>query len=199
MAVNQVMRWGTDFSKIYDNGDLHIYTDDTMHFDVLNKADAMVIASNGAATFSASITAAGEITAYSDARLKQNVRPITDATTLLRQLQGVRFDWKNGGKASVGLIAQEVQKVLPEVVSENEGVTGSAPGQPILSLAYGNLVALLIEALKHVLDRLDAAETRPKTDDTHRFAVTTTQMVKPLSRGVKHKSRDCQTFQASHK
>jgi hypothetical protein len=126
-------------------------------------------------TFSGAITSAGEITAYSDARLKQNVRPISDATTLLRQLQGVRFDWKNGGKASVGMIAQEVQKVLPEVVRENEGVTGSAPGQPILSLAYGNLVALLIEALKAVLDRLDAAETRFRKDDTtHRFAVTTT-------------------------
>jgi hypothetical protein len=125
-------------------------------------------------TFSGAITSAGEITAYSDARLKQNVRPITDATNLLRQLQGVRFDWKNGGKASVGLIAQEVQKVLPEIVRENEGVTGSAPGQPILSVAYGNLVALLIEALKVVLDRLDAAETRPTRDTTHRFAVTTT-------------------------
>jgi len=122
-------------------------------------------------TFSGAITSAGEITAYSDARLKQNVRPIADATTLLRQLQGVRFDWKNGGKASVGLIAQEVQKVLPEIVRENKGVTGSAPGQPILSVAYGNLVALLIEALKVVLDRLDAAETR---DTTHRFSVTTT-------------------------
>jgi hypothetical protein len=125
-------------------------------------------------TFSGAITSAGEITAYSDARLKQNVRPITDATTLLRQLQGVRFEWKNGGKASVGLIAQEVQKVLPEIVRENEGVTGSAPGQPILSVAYGNLVALLIEALKVVLDRLDAAETRPTRDTTHRFSVTTT-------------------------
>jgi hypothetical protein len=113
---------------------------------------------SGSVTVTGAVTATGDITAFSDARMKQNVRPISDATALVRRLRGVRFDRKDDGKASLGLIAQDVQKVLPEVVRENGEMTGSTPEEPMLSLAYGNLVALLIEGLKAVLDRLDGLE-----------------------------------------
>jgi hypothetical protein len=105
-----------------------------------------------------SITATGYVTAFSDFRLKKNVQPIDDATTLVRRLKGVRFDWKQDGRPAVGMIAQEVQQVLPEVVYENG--QGEGEDGPILSLAYGNLVGLLVEGLKAVLDRLDAVEAR---------------------------------------
>jgi len=108
---------------------------------------------------SGTVTAA-EVTATSDETLKTNVRTITDALAILMQMRGVRFQWKGASGAAqgpdrVGLIAQEVQAVLPEVVHER--------GDGILTLDYGAIVGLLVEAIKEQNDRLDAIEARLAT------------------------------------
>lgn len=77
----------------------------------------------------------------SDARLKENIQPLSDALNRVLQLQGVSFDWKADGRNDLGLIAQNVQKVFPEAVSTNTQ-TG------FLSVEYGNLIAPVIEAVK---------------------------------------------------
>ena len=62
----------------------------------------------------------------SDVRLKENIKPIESALDKVSKLQGVTFDWKNKSedildiKEDIGFIAQDVQKVLPELVRENE-------------------------------------------------------------------------------
>ena len=73
--------------------------------------------------------------------MKNNIRPIQNALEKIGNLNGVSFEWKKDGKKSIGLIAQDVEKVLPELVS-----TDSNTG--LKSLSYGNLVAVLIEATK---------------------------------------------------
>lgn len=92
---------------------------------------------------SGNMTAAGNVTAYSDIRLKDNIKPIDNALEKTLQLNGVTFtrkDQEDKEKRHAGVIAQEVEKVLPEVVSEdNEGIK---------NVAYGNMVGLLIEAIK---------------------------------------------------
>jgi hypothetical protein len=96
------------------------------------------------------IRATGEVTAASDARLKTNVQTIENALDKTRQLRGVTFD--KDGKNSLGVIAQEVQKILPQVVIEGDDENKT------LSVAYGNIVGLLIEAVKELTDKVEQLE-----------------------------------------
>jgi hypothetical protein len=88
------------------------------------------------------VWAKDDITAFSDARVKTNVTKIDSALDKVSQINGYTFNRVDSTeqKRSAGVIAQEVQKVLPEVVHEDK--------DGYLSVAYGNLTALLIEALK---------------------------------------------------
>ena len=90
-------------------------------------------------------TATGNVTAYSDRRLKSDIVTIPNALDTVSKLRGVNFT--KDGKASTGVIAQEVQEVVPEVVHE---------GEEYLSVAYGNLVGVLIEAVKELKAEVDA-------------------------------------------
>ena len=96
-------------------------------------------------------TAAGNVTAYSDAKLKENVKTIENAVDLVNQMRGVYYDRIDTGEAGVGVIAQELRDVVPEVVKENDGT---------LSVAYGNLVGVLIEAVKELSNKVAALEAR---------------------------------------
>lgn len=98
---------------------------------------------------SGDFTAAGNVTAYSDARLKENVQTIRDAVALVNRMRGVFYDRIDTGEAGVGVIAQEMQEVVPQVVVPNDGT---------LSVAYGNLVGVLIEAVKELSARVEALE-----------------------------------------
>lgn len=96
-------------------------------------------------------TAAGDVTAFSDAKLKDDIRTIEGATDLVRKMRGVWFTRVDIDQASVGVIAQEMQKVVPEVVHDNDGT---------LSVAYGNLVGVLIETIKELDGRIKKLENR---------------------------------------
>lgn len=87
------------------------------------------------------INASEDVIAYSDKRLKENIFTYNDAMETVKKLRGVRFNKINNLKTSVGLIAQEVEAVLPEAVHIN-------PDTGYLSVAYGNIVGVLVEALK---------------------------------------------------
>ena len=89
----------------------------------------------------------GTVTANSDERLKENVETIPDALDKVKQLRGVEFDHKNTGDHCLGVIAQEVEKIVPDVVYED------ALG--VKSVAYMNMVALLIEAVKDQQKQID--------------------------------------------
>ena len=99
---------------------------------------------------------AGNVTAYgspSDIRLKENIEVIPNSMEKVKSLRGVTFNYKKDGKRSTGLIAQELQKVLPEAVYD----TKDAPedGKDILAIRYGNVVGLLVEALKEQQTQID--------------------------------------------
>jgi hypothetical protein len=78
----------------------------------------------------------------SDERLKKNIKPIEGALDKVTKLVGVEFDWINTDKKSIGVIAQQVEEVVPELVHTNS--------KGYKSVSYGNLVALLIEAIKEL-------------------------------------------------
>jgi hypothetical protein len=97
------------------------------------------------------LTAVGDITAFSDARLKTDVQKISDALGKVGAIAGYTYTRIDTGERQAGVIAQDVQKVLPEVVNDN--------GE-YLSVAYGNMVGLLIEAVKELKARVEELEAR---------------------------------------
>lgn len=109
-----------------------------------------------AATFAANgdFTAVGNVTAYSDARLKTDLQIIPNALEKVLQLNGYTYTRIDSGERQTGLVAQEVMKVLPEVIAEMPS------GH--LSVAYGNLVGLLVEAIKELTAKVEDLEKRVK-------------------------------------
>ena len=97
------------------------------------------------------ITATGEVTAYSDVRLKENIQLIPDALNKVLQLRGVTFTRIDTKTHGTGVIAQEVQKVLPEAVKVGHE-------DDILTVNYGSMVGLLIESIKDLKAELDAVK-----------------------------------------
>jgi len=90
---------------------------------------------------------AGTVNTTSDERAKDDITPITGALDKVQQLGGYSFTLKATDEKSSGVIAQEVQKVMPELVQE--GAEG------LLSVQYGNMVGLLIEAIKEQQAQID--------------------------------------------
>lgn len=90
-------------------------------------------------------------TQRSSRRWKENIEPLTDALDRVVRLEGVSFEWKKSGRTDIGLIAEEVAKIIPEVVAYQNGKA--------LGLNYGHLVALLIEAIKTQQAQLDRRQT----------------------------------------
>ena len=92
----------------------------------------------GDLNISGDVIASGDVTAYSDERLKRNIETIQNPIDIVNCLRGVSFE--KDGRSSIGVIAQETEDFLPEVVhTDNEGMK---------SVAYGNITGLLIEAIK---------------------------------------------------
>jgi len=91
---------------------------------------------------SGTIRATGDVIAYSDARVKENVETLDGALDKVMKMRGVSYNKIGEQEKKVGVIAQEILEVLPEVVSQDE--TGT------YSVAYGNISAVLIEAIKEL-------------------------------------------------
>ena len=102
---------------------------------------------NNNASFGGNVTALFAVTSYSDARLKENVFTIDNALEKVLKLRGVYYNRidDESKKRKLGVIAQEIEKVIPEVVLENPGGEDKVP---VLTVEYGTITALLIEAVK---------------------------------------------------
>ena len=134
------------------------HTDDTMLF-YTNAAERMRIFANGNVTIGrtvdngyqfyvgGTIYATGNITANSDLTLKKNLELITNPTDKLMQLNGYSYQWKEDDSHQYGVIAQEVEKILPYAVSTgNDGIKG---------VSYNQIIPVLIEAVKEQKKELE--------------------------------------------
>jgi hypothetical protein len=97
------------------------------------------------------IRAVSFIYSSSDRSLKKNITTISNPLDKISQLRGVTFDWKSNNEASIGLIAQEVEKVYPELVKGDDGSK---------AIQYSGLIAPLIEAVKEQQREINNLETR---------------------------------------
>lgn len=104
---------------------------------------------NNDATFGGGVNA-GSFTSRSSIRYKERVSPLHDALTVVKSLEGVRYFWKDTGREDVGLIAEDVHDVLPEIVHMS--------GDEVEGIDYGKLTAVLIEAVKQLSTRVEELE-----------------------------------------
>lgn len=105
---------------------------------------------------SGNMVAAGNVSAYSDPRLKDNIERIDGALGIIRQLDGVRFTWNDRtqligrpGARDIGVLADQVEAVLPEIVGRSIADDGNG-GERWRVVAYDKLVPVLIEAVKEL-------------------------------------------------
>tara|TARA_R100001443_G_scaffold53580_1_gene65189 strand:- start:1192 stop:2532 length:1341 start_codon:yes stop_codon:yes gene_type:complete len=110
----------------------------------IGNGSASVTAVQGLLTAVGTITGSADVIAYSDKRLKENVKTLDGKKVL--EMRGVSFDRVDTGKASSGVIAQEIEKVAPELVIDDGNFKG---------VAYGNIVGYLIEAIKDQQKQID--------------------------------------------
>lgn len=89
---------------------------------------------------------ATDFNSTSDVNLKDNIKTINSPLDKINQLRGVNFNWKNNGNYAMGVVAQEVESVIPEVVNETNGTKG---------VNYGAMVGLLIEVVKDQQKQID--------------------------------------------
>ena len=131
-------------AEIYHNGS-NLYFDMNADDDIIfrdgNSSNATRFTFD---TSSGNFTATGNITAYSDAALKSDITTIDNALEKVSNMRGVFFN--KDGERGTGVVAQEVQKVIPEAVFE---------GGEYLSVAYGNLVGVLVEAIKDLKTQVE--------------------------------------------
>ena len=106
--------------------------------DSSNKSDAFKVMFNGDATVSNDLTVSGDVVISSDARLKSNIESLGSTLPKLLQIDGKSYEMK--GKQKIGVLAQEIKEVFPELVSEDDN--------EMLAVNYQGLVPVLINALK---------------------------------------------------
>jgi hypothetical protein len=108
--------------------------------------------------------AAGNVTAYSDPRLKENFERVINPLDILRVLDGGTFNWKHGfkhteikaGKKDYGILADQVNAVMPEIVTDSIEIDG----EKFKTVAYDKLVPVLIEAIKQLEARIVELEAK---------------------------------------
>ena len=105
---------------------------------------------NVGGTLTGNLTVSGEITANSDASLKENILPISNPLDIIDSIKGVQFNFKDRQKEDIsyGFLAQEMEKILPSIVHETD------PKQNTLGIAYNNIIAILLEGVKSLSDEV---------------------------------------------
>jgi hypothetical protein len=110
------------------------------------------VTATGATINCFALVASNDISLSSDERIKEDILTIDDATGIVEQLRGVSYVRKDTGKLGIGVVAQEVEKVLPQLVATDTN--------GMKSVAYANMVGVLIQAVKELSARIDELEAR---------------------------------------
>jgi len=132
---------GNDYLRAFSSGAVYL------HYSNSSKLET----TNTGVSVTGGLVASGNVTAFSDSRLKTEIHTIKDPLEKVDRLRGVTFKWLHTDKPSSGVIAQEVQEVFPELV---EATTHE--GKEVLSVDYGKLVGVLIESIKALKAEFEA-------------------------------------------
>ena len=164
-----------DFGPM-NSGGAHIYTDRARFYfnKIISCISGSITSYNGdfilyrnedsAHKFTLSttgVTASGNVTAFSDGRLKTDVQPITGALSTVRNLRGVTYTRKDIGTKDIGFIAQEIEESCPEIADRIVNTSDDEMGTKHLN--YQNMVALLTEAIKEQQSQIEALQSQVKS------------------------------------
>ena len=142
-----------------DGGDVYLKDGGTAYAQLTNSSGnlrlksgstTMLTGSGANATFSGTIdagaiTSTGDVVAFSDRRLKTNINTIDSALDKVTKMRGVTYDRIDGSSSSAGVLADELEKIAPELVHDGE----------YKAVAYGNLTSYLIEAIKELKSEVE--------------------------------------------
>ena len=145
LSTDQWNQSSDGYNRLYFGNNARTYFGSGNGYEFRSAADVNIASISNAGDF----VAAGDVTAYSDARIKTNVQTIENALDKTLQLRGVTYNRTDSEDKStkVGVIAQEILEVIPEVVKQND--------EGMYSVSYGNLTAVLIEAIKEQQKQID--------------------------------------------
>ena len=115
-----------------------------------NRSDAFKVMANGDTTVSNDLTVGGDIVVSSDARLKANIVSLGSTLAKLLLIDGKSYTMKKDGKQKIGVLAQEIQTVFPELVTTDD--------KDMLAVNYQGLVPVLINAIKEQDDKISRLE-----------------------------------------
>lgn len=123
----------------------YVYADNANNIGFLNSVGDWSLRCDN----SGNVTATGDVTAYSDARVKTNIETIENALEKVTSLRGVKYNRTDTDDKSekIGVIAQEIQEVIPQVVNQNN--------EGMLGVSYGNLAGVFIEAIKEQQSQIE--------------------------------------------
>ena len=136
-----------------DSTDYITFTDNTRMDVYINNSNEFRFESDG--DFHADGNVVAYSTTISDARLKEDVEPITDALDKVSQLNGYTFTYIADGKKSAGVIAQEVEEVLPSAIVESKLPLKVDDDVEYKTVQYDQLHGLLIEAIKELKSQIE--------------------------------------------
>ena len=142
---NLIIRSGTTTAATFSGANVTIAGTTTSSGNLSTSGTLTVAGTsdlNGNIDVAGTITASGDITAFSSEALKDDIRTIDNALNKVTDMRGVYFT--KDGEAGTGVIAEEVETVLPEVVKDGK----------YKSVAYGNIVGVLIEAVKELKEEV---------------------------------------------
>ena len=152
MCVELTVSFSTSSSNVgRDSTDYIAFTDNTRLDVFINGSNEFRFESDGDFHADGDVIAAST-TISSDRNLKENITLVPNSLEKVQALNGVSFDWKKTGEKSAGVIAQEVQGVLPEAVKEVTPVSG---GESHLTVNYHALTSILIESIKELKKEID--------------------------------------------
>jgi len=130
------------------NLDITGAVDVTGDVDVTGAIDIVgPLTGSSTANFTGTVTSGGDFNSTSDVRVKENIKPLENSLEKVNQLRGVEYDRTDVRCHQIGVIAQEIEKVYPEFVSEDS--------EGMKSVSYGQMTAVLIEAVKELSQEVD--------------------------------------------
>jgi len=149
-TTGALWQWGNDGSNLY------AYYDNTAArvLDLQQNGNVGIGSASPAYKLdvTGTIRATGDVIAYSDRRVKQDIVTLENSVELIQKLRGVSYKKIGESEEKIGVIAQEILEVLPQVVSKDEN--------GMYSVAYGNMAGLFIEAIKQQQAHIDTLEQR---------------------------------------
>ena len=132
---------GTEsYGRFLKNGQVELFYDNTKRIETTDSGAAIT----------GDLTVSGSVSEGSDIRLKTNIKPIEDPIDKVTQIEGVSFNWKKDNKPALGVIADQVEKIIPELVQGDDPKT----------VNYNGLIGLLIEAVKDQQTQIDSLKER---------------------------------------